>query len=97
MLLNQSNKFDTILLACTHYPLLINKIKNYINGNTKIISQGEIVANSLKDYLLRHPEINALCKQENKVEFFTTDNTTAFNNQATTFWGQAISSIQIEL
>lgn len=96
-LLNQSNNIDTILLACTHYPLLINKIKNYINGDTKIISQGEIVANSLKDYLLRHPEINALCKQENKVDFFTTDNTTAFNNQATTFWGQAISSIQIEL
>ncbi len=56
-LLNHSNKIDTILLACTHYPLLINKIKETVADNINVVSQGEIVAKSLINYLERHPEI----------------------------------------
>ncbi|HEX4375465.1 MAG TPA: glutamate racemase, partial [Puia sp.] len=57
-LMSQSKNIDTILLGCTHYPLLINKIRQYVSPEIQIISQGKIVADSLADYLKRHPEID---------------------------------------
>ena len=96
-LLNQSNKIDTILLACTHYPLLINKIKENIPANTKIVSQGEIVAKSLVDYLHRHPEIENICEKESKIDFYTTDSTEDFNNHAAIFFGEKVTSKHVDL
>ncbi len=91
-LLSQSRNIDTILLACTHYPLLRQKIEKYVSADIKIISQGEIVANSLADYLKRHPEINERCSKHGKVVFYTTDSTEDFDNHAAIFYGKTVKS-----
>lgn len=91
-LMHQSANIDTILLACTHYPLLMDKIREYTPADTTIITQGEIVANSLADYLQRHKEIDALLTKEKKLSFYTTDDTATFNKQATLFFEQAVES-----
>lgn len=88
----QNPNIDTVLLACTHYPLLLHKIKEYAPIGTKIIAQGEIVAASLKDYLQRHPEIETLCSKEYKRSFFTTDSPAEFDKHATVFYGKPITS-----
>jgi glutamate racemase len=88
----QNPNIDTILLACTHYPLLLDKIKEYTPIGTKIITQGEIVANSLADYLQRHPEIESLCSKGNKREFYTTDSIEDFNQHASVFYGENVQS-----
>lgn len=96
-LINQCADIDTILLACTHYPLLLNKIREYTPADTKIITQGEIVANSLKNYLLKHQTMDAICEKNSTVEFFTTDNTDIFNAQASVFYGKSVKSNQVNL
>jgi glutamate racemase len=96
-LLQQDAAIDTILLACTHYPLLLNKIKEYSPADMKILTQGEIVAASLADYLNRHPEIEAKCSQKGTREFYTTDSTVDFNNHATIFFGEKIQSKHLDL
>ena len=83
---------DVILLGCTHYPLLREKIEEYLPVQVKLISQGEIVANSLADYLMRHPEIEVRCIKNGKKKFFTTDATSDFDNKATLFYGASILS-----
>ena len=96
-LLEQSQSIDTILLGCTHYPLLINKIKQFVPGKINIISQGEIVAKSLKDYLGRHPEIEEKCSKEGRLDFYTTDSTEDFDNHAGIFFGKPLKSKHLEL
>ncbi len=88
----QNPNIDTILLACTHYPLLLNKIKEYTPVGTNIITQGEIVANSLIDYLQRHPEIETLCSKGNERAFYTTDSIEDFNQHASVFYGENVQS-----
>lgn len=88
---------DVLLLACTHYPLLKKKIEEYVPIGVKLISQGEIVAKSLLDYLQRHPEIEALCSKNREREFYTTDSTEDFDSHATTFFGKAVISRHVEL
>lgn len=88
---------DVILLACTHYPLLKEKIEEYLPVGVKLISQGEIVATSLTDYLARHPEIESRCSKNGQRIFYTTDSTEDFDNHATTFYGQPISSKHVDL
>ncbi|HEY5406395.1 MAG TPA: glutamate racemase [Ginsengibacter sp.] len=96
-LLNTSAEIDTILLACTHYPLLAGKIKKYIPENVQLISQGEIVADSLADYLLRHPEIEENCSKNGKIQFYTTDSVKDFDKHSAIFFGQKVNSIHIDL
>ena len=96
-ILSQSDKIDTLLLACTHYPLLIDKIKAYVPKNITILSQGEIVATSLVDYLNRHPEIEMECSKNNKSTFFTTDATASFDEKASIFYGKQIKSTHLLL
>ncbi|MFY7963439.1 MAG: glutamate racemase [Chitinophagaceae bacterium] len=88
----QNPNIDTLLLACTHYPLLLNKIKEYTPIGTRIITQGEIVANSLADYLQRHPEIETLCSKGVERQFYTTDSTGDFNQHASVFYGENVKS-----
>lgn len=83
---------DVILLGCTHYPLLQKKIEEYLPVGVKLISQGEIVADSLADYLQRHPEMEALCSKNKNREFYTTDATADFDNHAAFFYGQHVCS-----
>ena len=96
-LLSQGPGIDTILLACTHYPLLLDKIRQFIPPGTNILSQGEIVANSLKDYLNRHPEIGSRVSLGGERRFFTTDSTEDFDRHATIFYGQPLKSSHIDL
>lgn len=88
---------DTVLLACTHYPLLINKIKKYLPSNVSVISQGKIVAESLADYLERHPEIKDKCSKNNTLRFYTTDSTTDFDQHSEIFFGTKVNSVHIDL
>lgn len=91
-IIEQSPEIDTLLLACTHYPLLTEKIKAVVPSNIQIISQGEIVAASLKNYLQRHLEISNRCSKEKSRKFLTTDSTSIFDEQATFFYGKTIRS-----
>ena len=96
-LFSQSHSIDTLLLACTHYPLLAEKIKSFLPPSVKLVSQGDIVAASLVDYLNRHPEIEKLCSKDESRVFCTTDATLDFEARASLFFGQAIQSRHVEI
>ncbi len=97
ILLKNSSKIDTVLLACTHYPLLLKKIKKYLPENIKVISQGPIVASSLIEYLKRHPEMEVRCSKGNQLQFFTTDSTTDFDKHSLIFFGEKVTSNHVDL
>ena len=96
-LLQQSPSIDTILLACTHYPLLAGKIQKAAGNNIRIVSQGEIVAESLSDYLARHPEMERKLAKNGKRNFFTTDSTEDFDRHAAAFYGSEVNSSQVKM
>lgn len=96
-LLQKSPLIDTILLACTHYPLLLSKIKQFVSPETTILSQGTIVANSLQDYLQRHPEISDNCSKNGEIQFFTTDSAEDFDSHASIFFEKSVKSTHITL
>jgi glutamate racemase len=97
-LLAQSADIDTVLLACTHYPLLQQKIEAYLPDHIRVISQGEIVAKSLVDYLDRHPEIESKLSKTGDKRFFTTsDDTLDFDNLATSFFSEPVRSAFLQL
>ena len=96
-LLSKSPNIDTILLACTHYPLLIKKIKKHLSACIKIISQGEIVAASLVDYLARHPEMDEKCSKNSRLQFFTTDAQADFDKHSAIFFGKKVHSVHVDL
>ncbi|MEP6700148.1 MAG: glutamate racemase [Bacteroidota bacterium] len=93
----KGKNIDVLLLACTHYPLLKEKIEEYLPIGVKLISQGEIVAASLAGYLNSHPEIENLCSKNGQQLFYTTDSTEDFDNHATKFYGQPVNSGHIDL
>jgi glutamate racemase len=93
----QSNEIDSLLLACTHYPLLKSKISQYLPKGVSLLSQGEIVAKGLEDYLERHPEIESICSKNQQKRFYTTDSTEDFDNHATLFFGQSVKSQHVDL
>ncbi|AXE19686.1 glutamate racemase [Runella rosea] len=96
-LLAQSPDIDAILLGCTHYPLLIKKIRQFLPASIRIINQAEIVAHSLTDYLQRHPELEAKCSKNGERTFYTTDSTEAFDRQSAVFFGQEVKSLHQDL
>lgn len=91
-LMSQDSDIDCVLLGCTHYPLLREKIKEQLPENVNVISQGEIVAESLKDYLKRHPEMETSCSKGGTRKFLTTDNTSSFDEHASIFFGSEVKS-----
>lgn len=91
----QDAAIDTVILGCTHYPLLINKIRQFLPAGVCLVSQGEIVAHSLVDYLRRHPEIDEKCSKSGTRSFLTTDNTDIFDQHAAVFFGERVSSTQV--
>ena len=96
-LLSKDKMIDTIILACTHYPILIDEIKSFIPDNIKLVSQGVIVAKSLKDYLNRHPEIDAVCSKNSDVEFYTTEFITDFEEKAGLFLKRKLEAKHISM
>jgi glutamate racemase len=91
----QDAAIDTLVLACTHYPLLINKIREFAGPSVQIISQGELVAGSLSDYLRRHSEVELLCSKNASQTFFTTECCSDFDKKATHFLGRPLQSKQL--
>ena len=96
-LMQKDDKIDTVLLACTHYPLIKKRIEKFLAPGIKVIAQGEIVADSLKDYLQRHTEIEEQLSKNKTIEFYTTDSAEDFNNHAQIFYGEDVNSKHIEL
>jgi glutamate racemase len=88
---------DTIILGCTHYPLLMGKITQYLPENVKVISQGKYVAESLKVYLQRHPEMDKNCTKNGGIYYFTTDSPEKFGEQASIFLNKQIKALQTNL
>ncbi len=93
-LLDQCEGIDTILLGCTHYPLLLPTIKKYVHPAVQVISQGEIVAESLVFYLQRHPEMAKRLSKTAQIDFFTTGDTEKFRHAAGAFWGSEVPAKQ---
>ena len=96
-LLQKDSQIDTVILGCTHYPLLLPKIQQYIPDNIRVIAQGEYVAESLKDYLCRHPEMDIKCTKNNSCLFYTTEAEDKFIESASTFLNQQINVKRITL
>lgn len=96
-ILKKDTKIDTIVLGCTHYPLVHSYLKSIAPEGVNIISQGKIVADSLFDYLQRHPEIDEKCSKKNNIQFLTTENPAFFDENASLFYGQKVQAKQISL
>lgn len=88
---------DTLILGCTHYPLLLDKIRQYIPKHVKIISQGEYVAQSLKDYLERHTEMDSVCTKNGLTKYYTTESPDKFSDTAAVFLNKEILVERIEM
>ncbi len=89
-LMNSYTEIDTVILGCTHYPLLKHSIEKYMPAGVNIVSQGEIVADKLKDYLYRHPEIKTYLSTFGSILFYTTEKCEYFNVKGTLFYGEPV-------
>ncbi len=96
-LMEKDPKIDTILLGCTHYPILLPKIQRYVPKNIRVVPQGEYVADSLKDYLKRHPEMDRKCTRNGSCLFYTTEAEEKFTESASTFLKQKVKATRISL
>ena len=96
-LLAKDPMIDTVLLACTHYPLMLKKIEEYMPLDVKIVPQGSIVASSLADYLNRHPEMDEQLSKNGDQLFYTTDSADDFDKQAEVFFGSKVQSMHLDL
>ena len=98
-LLEKDPAIDTLILGCTHYPLLIKKIREFTPAHIQIVPQGEYVANSLQDYFMRHPEMDERCTKNGTCRFLTTESTAKFEESASIFLQQEemhVESIALE-
>jgi glutamate racemase len=96
-ILKKDKDIDTLLLACTHYPLLRPVIEKHLPKSVRLISQGEIVAASLANYLDRHSEISERCTRKGELKFFTTDSAPDFDAQAAQFFGAPVRAYTVNL
>ena len=93
----QEGEIDTILLSCTHYPILYEAFRRHTPPHVKILTQGPIIANKLRDYLARHPETEERLSREGTQAFFSTDSPEKFNRLAGVFYGERIQSMPATL
>lgn len=91
-LMAKSKSIDTIILGCTHYPLLKPVIQKFLPAGVTLLTQGSIVSSGLQDYLARHPEMETLISKSGKLDFFTTDSAEQFDKHASLFFGQEVKS-----
>ena len=96
-LLRLDPQIDTIILGCTHYPLLLPKIHKYIPRGIRIVAQGEYVATSLQQYFERHPDMEQRCTKNGSVEYLTTENPERFSEQAQLFLHQPVKARKVTL
>ena len=96
-LLAKDSKIDTIILGCTHYPLLVDKIRKYVPDGIKIVSQGEYVAVSLKNYMIRHPEMDSRCTKGGSCRYYTTESVETFLPNASIFLNSVVDAESLSL
>lgn len=96
-LLAKDSLIDTIILGCTHYPLLLDKIRKYVPEGIKIVSQGEYVAASLKDYMVRHPEMDMRCTKGGSCRYYTTESVETFLPNASIFLNSVVDAESLSL
>jgi len=96
-LLAADPQIDTIMLGCTHYPLLSDKIKSLLPNGISVVSQGEIVARSLVDYLGRHPEMDSRCTKNGSIRYLTTESVEKFTSSASIFLNEEIQAEHTDL
>jgi len=96
-LFSKNKEIDTVLLACTHYPIIKSMIEQTVGYRAKIIEQGPLVAAKLKEYLRRHPEIENSLGLSGEIAFFTTEREDYFNEHASEIYGTMIKAQQIQL
>ncbi len=96
-LMKRDKEIDTVVLACTHYPLVHDYLQKVAPPNVQIIAQGEIVAKSLVDYLNRHPEIDELCTKQGTISYLTTESPEFFDENASEFFGEHVKASHITL
>jgi glutamate racemase len=91
-ILQKDPHLDTLILGCTHYPLLIDTIRKFVDGKINILQQGEITAEKLLDYLKRHPEIESRLTKNATLQFQTTESAENFNSKAAVFMGHNVEA-----
>lgn len=96
-LMDMDRDIDTIILGCTHYPLLLDKIRQYVPPSVTVLPQGDIVARSLADYLRRHPEMDARITRGGTVEYITTEQPDKFSQLAAVFMGSPVEAVRHDL
>lgn len=96
-LLQKDADIDTILLGCTHYPLLEKKIREYTPKHIKVVAQGKYIAQSLEDYLKRHPEMDTRCSKTGTCKFLTTESESKFKESAEMFLEKEIDVQHVQL
>jgi glutamate racemase len=96
-LIRKDPEIDTVILGCTHYPLLMSKILKYIPRGVRVVPQGEYVADSLRSYFLNHPEMEQLCSKGGNVRYLTTENPDKFSESAMLFLHERIEVEKISL
>ena len=88
---------DTVMLGCTHFPLIEDKIKAFLPKGIAVVSQGDIVAQSLADYLTRHPEMEVKCTKNSTCQYFSTESIEKFTSSASIFLNEDIQAEHINL
>jgi glutamate racemase len=96
-LLDKDPEIDTIVLGCTHYPLLMPVIRKYVPAHIRLINQGEVVAEKLVDYLRRHPEIETKISSKGRIIYLTTENSDLFESKAGLFLDETIRAETVVL
>lgn len=96
-LLGECADIDTVILGCTHYPLLLDKIKKYMPHDVNVVAQGDIVAHSLQDYLQRHPDMDERCSKGGSCRYLTTDDADKFNALGSIFVNAEVNAEKIKL
>lgn len=96
-LLRRDPQIDAVILGCTHYPLLLDKILRYTPSNVRIIPQGDYVASSLQDYLLRHTDMDQRISRGGQCRFLTTEQPESFNENAAIFLSHPVEATRITL
>ena len=96
-LFNADPEIDTVILGCTHYPLLLPAITKFLPDNVTLLEQGPVVAQSLADYLIRHPEMDKKCSKMGSRRFLTTESVQNFEPRASMFLGRPLTAEKVQL
>lgn len=97
LILERDPQIDTLILGCTHYPILMPKIRKHVPENVQIVAQGEYVAKSLQDYLQRHPDMEQRCTKHATVRYLTTENPEKFKENAQIFIHDEVNVEHVDL